>query len=201
MILYAISDRRKSPSGVREWARGLLEAGVDMLQIREKDLAAGELYRLTREVLELPNPDGSRVLVNGRVDVALAARAHGVHLPSHAPAPSLIRRIAPAGFRIGVSCHTVEEVRRAAAEGADFAVFGPVFEPRSKTLPARPTGLAGLRAACASASLPVLALGGITSENACDCRDSGAAGIAAISLFLSDPIRAVETIRNPRHGY
>lgn len=200
MILYAISDRRKTTRGVLEWARGLLAAGIDMLQIREKDLPAGELYRLTRAILELPNPCGARVLVNSRFDVALAAGAHGVHLSSRAPAPSVTRRIAPAGFRIGVSCHTVEEVRRAGAEGADFAVFGPVFEPRSKTLPVNPTGLAGLQAACASASMPLLALGGITSENAFDCRDSGASGVAAISLFLSDPIRTVETIRGLRRG-
>lgn len=200
LILYAISDRRKSTDGIVEWARVLLDAGIDMLQIREKDLPAGELYRLTRAILELPNPRGTRVLVNSRLDVALAAGAHGVHLTSSAPAPSVTRRIAPPDFRIGVSCHTVEEVRRAEAEGADFAVFGPVFEPRSKTLSANTTGLAGLRAACAGASIPLLALGGITNENAFDCRDSGASGVAAISLFPSDAPRASETIRSLRRG-
>jgi thiamine-phosphate pyrophosphorylase len=196
VILYAISDRQKSPGGVVEWARGLLDAGVDMLQIREKDLAAGELYRVTREVLELRNPHGTRVLVNGRLDVALAAGAHGVHLPSGAPAPSAIRRIVPANFRIGVSCHTVEEVQRAEAEGADVAVFGPVFEPLSKIRSSTPAGLAGLREVCEGAAIPVLALGGITFENAIECQNRGAAGIAAISLFLSSQVSARETIRN-----
>ena len=184
MLLYAISDRRKSPDGVVEWARTLLDAGVDMLQIREKDLPPGELFRLARAVLELSNPRGTRILVNGRLDVALAAGAGGVHLPSNAVQPSVIRRVAPRDFKIGVSCHTLEEVSRAMTEGADFAVYGPVFDPLSKTGATRPTGLEGLRQACGAVEMPVLALGGIDIDNAKLCRQSGAAGVAGISLFL-----------------
>jgi thiamine-phosphate pyrophosphorylase len=173
----------------------MLAAGVDMLQIREKDLPAGELYRLTMQVLDLPNPHGTRVLVSSRADVALAAGAHGVHLPANAPAPAEVRRIAPAGFKVGVSCHTLEEARRAGGEGADFAVFGPVFDPLSKAGIAPPAGLEGLRQACGASPIPVLALGGITAERALECAGQGAAGVAAISLFLPGRIPVGETIQ------
>jgi thiamine-phosphate pyrophosphorylase len=173
----------------------MLAAGVDMLQIREKDLPAGELYRLTMQVLDLPNPHGTLVFVNSRVDVALAAGAHGVHLPANALAPAEVRRIGPAGFKVGVSCHTVEEARRAAEEGADFAVFGPVFEPLSKAGLAPPAGLEGLRQACGGSGIPVLALGGITAERALECVGRGAAGVAAISLFLAGRVPVGETIQ------
>lgn len=166
------------------WARALLDVGIDMLQIREKDLPGGELFRLTRAVLELPNPHGTCVLVNSRLDVALAAGAGGVHLPSNAAAASFIRRVAPRDFKISVSCHTLEEVRRTEAEGADFALFGPVFDPLSKPGGSKPTGLEGLRQACQAVRIPVLALGGIDIDNAKLCRQSGAAGVAGISLFL-----------------
>ena len=184
MLLYAISDRRKSPDGVVGWARTLLDAGVDMLQIREKDLPAGELFRLVRAVLGLSNPNGTRILVNSRPDVAFAVGTGGVHLPSNAVPPSVIRRVAPRDFKIGVSCHTLEEVRRAQGEGADFALYGPVFDPLSKRGATKPTGLEGLRQACQAVEMPVLALGGIDVEKAKLCRQSGAVGIAGISLFL-----------------
>ena len=184
MLLCAISDRRKSPGGVVGWARALLDAGVDMLQIREKDLPAGELFRLTRAVLKLSNPRGTRILVNSRLDVALAAGAGGVHLPSNAIPAAVIRRVAPRDFKIGVSCHTLEEIRRAKGEGADFAVYGPVFDPISKSGGTKPTGLEGLRQACRAAEMPVFALGGIDVDKAKFCRQSGAAGVAGISLFL-----------------
>ncbi len=178
---YYITDRR-SLGGVEPLLRCIeraLAAGADAVQIREKDLPARELADLVRRAIAL----GARVLVNSRIDVALACGAHGVHLPGDSIAPSEWRRIVPAGFLIGVSAHSVEEVLRAENESADFAVFSPVFEPLSKASYGPPQGLARLAEATRATDIPVLALGGVTEENAPDCLAAGAAGVAGISLF------------------
>ncbi len=150
-----------------------------MIQIRAKDLSARELSNLVRSVLRVAQ--SSRILVNTRNDVALACGAHGVHLPAGSMAPYLIRRIAPAGFLIGVSCHTIAELRAAEREGADFAVYGPVFPSVTKSL--TPIGIEAFREAAASVRLPVYPLGGVTAKNAPQCIEAGAAGVAGISLF------------------
>ena len=183
MILYAITDRRRQQSDLLEHLSRLLRAGLDLLQIREKDLPARQLFQLTEAILKLPNPSGTRILVNGRVDVALAAGAHGVHLPAGAVSPSSVRSVTPKGFFIGASCHSGDEVRQAEAEGADFTVFGPVFETASKWQYGPAQGLEALGEACRRAKIPVLALGGVQLENASQCLGRGAAGIAGISLF------------------
>jgi len=152
--------------------------GVEMIQIRAKQLSARDLVNLVRRAVAIP---GARILVNTRTDIALACGAQGVHLPAGSIAPSTIRRIAPAGFLIGVSCHTVDELRAAENDGADFAVYGPVFASVTKSVV--PIGLDALRNACTSVQLPVYALGGVTPANAPLCIDAGAAGVAGISLF------------------
>jgi thiamine-phosphate pyrophosphorylase len=189
MIRSYITDRWTLPPGesfLSAIARNLADpAGPDWIQIREKDLSARELLKFVRSALDLPNPRGVKFLVNSRVDVAIAAGAAGAHLPSNSPRPNLWRAITPPRFLIGVSCHTVDEVRIAADEGADYAVFGPVFPPLSKTSDMEARGLAQLARAAAAVKIPVLALGGITRANAANCVSAGAAGVAGISLFQS----------------
>jgi thiamine-phosphate pyrophosphorylase len=185
MLRYYITDRRAA-GGVAPLLGHIgraLAGGVDLIQIREKDLAARELCDLVRSVLALANPHSARILVNSRVDIALACGAHGVHLPSHSLAPRAWRAIVPAGFRIGVSTHSLEDVLAAEDEGADFTVFGPVFYPASKGEYGDPVGIGRLREAARAVRIPVLALGGVTAENAQECLDAGAAGVAGISMF------------------
>jgi thiamine-phosphate pyrophosphorylase len=151
-----------------------------MIQVRAKTLPARDLSALVRRAVDAAA--GAPVLVNTRADVALACGAQGVHLPSNSPSPALVRAIAPAGFLVGISCHSPEELERAAREGADFAVYGPIFATHSH--PAmRPLGLDALAAATHKIDLPIYALGGITEENAPLCIAAGAAGVAGISLF------------------
>jgi thiamine-phosphate pyrophosphorylase len=182
-------------------------AGVDYIQLREKDLSTKDLEKLAREAVsalqKLRTSSGqvkTRLLINSRADVAMASGADGVHLRSEDISPSTVRSIwAEANARrsepeslkpvIAVSCHTAAEVERAASEGADFAVFSPVFgkSDRPDQLAA---GLVALHEAC-KAKIPVLALGGVTCQNAGSCLDAGAAGIAGIRIFQENMIREV----------
>ena len=155
-----------------------LHSGINLIQIREKHLSTRELTAHVQAVLELPNPHGTRILVNDRLDVALACKAHGVHLRSNSVSPKTLRQITPPDFLIAVSCHSIADLE--AAEGADFAVLAPIFETPGK---GPPLGLRYLAQAVHSTEIPIFALGGITEERVQVCLRSGAAGVAGIRLF------------------
>jgi thiamine-phosphate pyrophosphorylase len=175
---YYITDRR-SCSDVLNCIARAAASGVEFIQIREKDLPARDLLELTRRAIELARPWPARILVNGRVDVALAAGADGVHLPENAIPPAVWRAIVPAGFLIATSCHSAESEQW---RGSDFAVFGPVFNTPGKG-PA--VGLQALRKAVYASPVPIFALGGIDETNAQSCLEAGARGIAGIRMFQS----------------
>jgi thiamine-phosphate pyrophosphorylase len=204
-VLCYITDR-KALSGEESAREGALldkiaeaaRAGIDFIQLREKDFSGRELEKLARAALQAIQrnaPPGGRLrprlLINSRADVALAIGADGVHLPSHDLSPAEVRGIweyaaGKARPVISVSCHSLDEVQNAAQAGVDFAVFAPVFE--KKDAPGVPaTGLERLRAAC-RVPVPVLALGGVTAANAHACLEVGAAGIAGIRMFQENPV-------------
>ena len=217
-LLYFITDRKAFATDEPTRRRRLLEkiaeaarAGVDYIQLREKDFPTRELESLAQEAVQVireakklapnPKPLVPVLLINSRTDVAMAVGADGVHLRAEDVTPKEVKEIwekcgarAPAGVSprrpmIAVSCHSPAEVKEAAAEGATFAVFAPVFE--KKDLPgANATGLSQLSEAC-KASIPVLALGGVTLENAKSCLEAGASGIAAIRLFQENDISEI----------
>lgn len=193
VILYAISDRRRAGDGdLTKWAANCFGAGVDWVQIREKDLDGRALLSLASQ-LRRASPKG-RILVNERADIALAAGLDGVHLPSDSIGPSAARRLLGGAATVGVSCHSLDEARRAADGGADFVVFGPVFDTPSKPGYGPPQGLPALTGVCQAVEIPVLALGGVNGENAAACKAAGAGGIAGISLF-SNHFESAKVIR------
>jgi thiamine-phosphate pyrophosphorylase len=184
LITCYITDRHalKGATLLDSIARNLRN-GVTWIQVREKDLSSRGLYELVIAAQALPNPHGTKFIVNTRADVALAAGTDGVHFPAGSPEPRRWRGIVPPGFLLGVSCHTAEEVIAAEIEGATYAVFGPVFPPISKVSVLSPHGIDGLARAAIRVRIPVLALGGITRENSAACISAGAQGVAGISLY------------------
>jgi thiamine-phosphate pyrophosphorylase len=152
---------------------------VDFIQVRAKELSGSALTRLTWDILDAAAP-GVRVLVNDRADIAIACGCAGVHLRGDSISPVEIRRIAPKRFVISVSCHSIDDVLRADAEGADLALLAPIFASPGK---GEPLGLDYLAEATHAARIPVLALGGVTFENAAQCVAAGARGVAGIRLF------------------
>lgn len=162
-------------------------AGVHLVQVRERDLDGGPLVRLVRACVEAVRGTMTRVVVNDRIDVALAAGAHGVHLRSQSLPADRARAIVPGGFLIGRSVHAKDEAVRAAARGGlDYLIWGTLFSTPSKP-DQRGAGLPALADVAAATPLPVLAVGGIDADNLSAVSRSGAAGFAAIGLFVRSP--------------
>jgi thiamine-phosphate diphosphorylase len=210
-IICYVTDRKALPPGktagalhdkiLLDMIRVAAAAGADWVQIREKDLSTRELFALVREGVALTsarpgsNPAHSiKVIVNDRLDVALAAGAAGVHLGhASAPSPEVVRWCragnAPADFLVGVSCHSLEGAQEAERAGASYTYFGPIYETPSKIPFGKPHGVEELAQVAKAVSIPVIAIGGVNESNAPECIRAGAAGIAAIRMIqdATDP--------------
>ena len=186
--LFAISDRRSLPAeeSLPAWAAGLGRAGVSGAQIREKELTDRALFELVAEVVAT-EPRPRRLLVNGRIDVALAAGADGVHLPADEVSIVALRKRFGEEPVVGRSTHSLAEVERARDDGADYVTFGPVWDTPSKARYGEPLGPGALEEA-AAVGIPVLALGGVFPDRFPEIAERGAAGVAGIRMFL-DPTR------------
>jgi thiamine-phosphate pyrophosphorylase len=183
-LFYYITDRRQlSGISLMRCIRRALDWGIDFIQIREKDLHERALFELTCRVVSMARGTNCRILVNGRADIALAAGAHGVHLPSAGLSIPDIRPWIPADFLIGVSVHALREIRQACAQNADYLLLGHVFPTESKSSYGSSLGLDFLKKACMASSVPVFGLGGMRPEYITSVLEAGAAGIAGISLF------------------
>ncbi len=187
MVRCYITDRSLLPGAPGDRIATLLDCvgraarqGATLIQLREKDLPARELFALAQAAQARLAETGGKLLINDRLDIALAVGAAGVHLPAAGLPVAAVRRAAPAGFLITRSCHSPAEAAAAARDGADFCLLAPIFPTPSKP-GAIPLGIEALRAAAAHAR--VLALGGVTEENIAACLAAGAAGIAGIRYF------------------
>ena len=185
--LYLITDR-KLFSGQCQMYLALetaLEAGVKLIQLREKDLSVRELLDVAGWVRELTREYGARLMINDRADVALSIGADGVHLGQKSMPAGAVRKITGEKFLIGVSAHSVDEAARAEAEGADFITLGPIYRTPSKLSYGPPIGIRTLRKVKSRVSIPVFAIGGIKPRNAKEVRQAGADGLAMISAILA----------------
>ena len=192
-IIYPITSGKTSPqtspddpqfSEILRLVRAAVDADVPLFQIREKSLHARVLYELVARAAEITRGSKTRLLVNDRSDIARAAGADGAHLTTQSLPVEVVRSIFGVNFLIGVSTHSLDEARAARAGGADFVVFGPVFETESKRAYGEPQGLDKLAEVTRElGEFPVVAIGGITLDNVDECFQAGARGIAAIRLL------------------
>ena len=194
--IYLVTDRRQLAPDARTTRDQIIalesvldeaiDAGVDVIQIRERDLDGGPLFELVRSVAARARGSSTRVLVNDRADVALAAGAHGVHLRADGPPVDRVRALEGADWIVGQSVHTPAEAQRASDAGADYVLFGTVFSGGSKGDVPEGERLATLTEAARVSRAPVIAIGGIDPARAARCITAGAAGVAAISIFLPE---------------
>ena len=201
-IIYPItSGATRTPDVILPLVEAAVAAKVPLFQIREKLLPARVLYEITERAVEITCGSDTRLLVNDRSDIARAAGADGVHLTSKSLRAEVVRKIYGPEFLIGVSTHSLDEARAARTGGADFVVFGPVFETESKREFGAPQGLNRLEEVTGELrGFPVVAIGGITLDNARACFEAGASGVAAIRL-LNDTTRMASIVEAIRSVY
>ncbi|MCL1926525.1 MAG: thiamine phosphate synthase [Syntrophorhabdaceae bacterium] len=195
--LYLITDRRLARGGnLLSAVEHALAGGVHAVQLREKDLGSRDLLELALKIRALTSAYGAKLLINDRIDIALAADADGVHMGRNSIPTRDARRLMGPDRLIGCSTHTAKQLAEAEAGGADFAVFGPVYFTPSKAAFGPPLGVDTLRAACASTRIPVFALGGVGAENINEVIAAGANGVSMISAILAakDPRQAASDI-------
>lgn len=195
--VHLITDRRLAPDLPARVAAALaaIPRGAAAIHLREKDLGGAALLALARALLPACRARGALLLVNDRLDVALAAGADGIHLPAAGVPPGEARRLLGAAALVGVSCHSAADVERARAAGASYATFSPIWDTPSKRAYGPPLGPAAL-AGAARLGLPLVALGGVGPENAAEAWAAGAAGVAVIRAWLTgpDPAAAVAAL-------
>lgn len=195
--LYLITDRHQSGGRpLTEVVRRALEGGVKAVQLREKDLSTAALYRLAEELRRLTEEFGARLIINDRLDIALAAGADGVHIGVNSLPVAAVRRLIGKGKIIGYSAHGLDEALRAQAEGADFVTFSPLYPTPSKAAYGEPCGVKKLADAAAALNIPVIALGGVSPANITEALSADIQGVAVISAVLaaSDPRRAAASL-------
>jgi thiamine-phosphate pyrophosphorylase len=196
--LYLVTDRKRTRGRpLTEVVAAALRGGIEAVQVREKDLPTSDLLRLCLALRPLCRAHGAALLVNDRIDVAVAAGADGVHLPVDSFAPSDARRLLGPRAIIGASTHSEKEACVAVDGGADFIVFGPVFDTPEKRRFGPPVGLDALAAVVRRVSVPVLGIGGIDAQRAGPVRAAGARGVAVVSSILEapDPARQARALR------
>ncbi len=162
----------------------VLAAGISMVQLRERDLSARELVALVREMQTVTASPGSQLLINDRIDVALALEGLGVHLRSNSLPVPVARQLLGSGRLLGVSVHGVEEAMQAESQGADYIVLGPIYETPSKQMFGPPLGIHTLEKACGLVRIPIFGIGGVTAARAREMRRAGAFGAAVITAIL-----------------
>lgn len=171
-------------SEILEIIKKAVESEISLIQIREKRLTAKRVFELAEQAVKLTKNSKTKLLVNDRADIALAAGADGVHLPGNSLSAGIVRSAFPARFIIGVSAHSLEEVEKARDEGADFATFSPIFTTASKAGYGAPQGIAKLREVAETVGeFPIIALGGIDENNFAESLKAGAKGVAAIRFL------------------
>ncbi|MFL6467370.1 MAG: thiamine phosphate synthase [Pyrinomonadaceae bacterium] len=196
-IRYLITEGRSTPenfqqkiSEILNIVKAAVDAGISMIQIREKEISAKQLFELTAAAAAITSSSSTKLLVNGRFDISRIAGAEGVHLPENGIPVPRVRRTMPKPFLIGASVHSPENAKRVWEHGADFIVFGPVFETPGK----RANGIESLEEICSDLEgFPVIAVGGVNETNYQRVLDAGAAGYAAIR-FLND-LNVLKTLR------
>jgi thiamine-phosphate pyrophosphorylase len=180
----ATTSSSKDFRDILQLVEAAVAAKIDLIQVREKHLTTKVLYELVASAAEITGSSATKLLVNDRADVAASAGADGVHLTTHSLPPSVVRQAFKSDFLIGVSAHSLDQVRAARDAHADFVVFGPVFQTPAKQKYGPPVGLEQLKQVCAELKgFPVLAIGGVGENNFADCLGAGARGVAAIRMF------------------